>query len=72
MMENIDDLVLIADDEANILMLLELNLSVENFKSIRCDDGAKALAPSLELTPVLALLDWSMPIIALFDVCCVG
>ena len=54
MMETTDDVILIADDEANILMLLEMELQAEGFKTIGCNDGAKALAQIRESTPALA------------------
>ena len=68
-METTTDVVLIADDEANILMLLEMELQAEGFSTIGCNDGAKALAQIRESTPAIALLDWNMPIITGLDVC---
>ena len=68
-MEATDQVILVADDEANILMLLEMELQAEGFKTIGCNDGAKALAQIRESTPALALLDWNMPIITGLDVC---
>ena len=64
-----DNVILIADDEANILMLLEMELQAEGFKTIGCSDGGKALAQIRETTPAIALLDWNMPIITGLDVC---
>ena len=64
-----DNVILIADDEANILMLLEMELQAEGFKTIGCSDGGKALAQIRESTPAIALLDWNMPIITGLDVC---
>ena len=64
-----NDVVLIADDEANILMLLEMELQAEGFETIVCEDGAKALAQIRESAPAIALLDWNMPIITGLDVC---
>ena len=43
-MDATDQVILVADDEANILMLLEMELQAEGFKTIGCNDGAKALA----------------------------
>ena len=43
-MDATDQVILVADDEANILMLLEMELQAEGFKTIGCSDGAKALA----------------------------
>ena len=41
-MDATDQVILVADDEANILMLLEMELQAEGFKTIGCNDGAKA------------------------------
>ena len=61
--------ILIADDEANILMLLEMELQADGYKTICCNDGSEALAKIRELSPSVALLDWNMPIITGLDVC---
>lgn len=61
--------ILIADDEANILMLLEMELQAEGYNTICCEDGSKALAAIREEPPALALLDWNMPMISGLDVC---
>ena len=68
-MESENDVILIADDEANILMLLEMELQAEGFTTIGCSDGSKALAQIREMAPAIALLDWNMPIITGLDVC---
>ena len=41
-MDATDQVILVADDEANILMLLEMELQAEGFKTIGCNDGAAA------------------------------
>ena len=56
--------ILLADDEANILMLLEMELQAEGYSTICCEDGGKALAKIREDQPALALLDWNMPVIS--------
>ena len=61
--------ILIADDEANILMLLEMELQAEGYSTTCCEDGGKALAAIREAQPSIALLDWNMPIISGLDVC---
>lgn len=68
-MEAENDVILIADDEANILMLLEMELQAEGFTTIGCSDGAKALAQIRDMAPAIALLDWNMPMITGLDVC---
>ena len=55
--------ILIADDEANILMLLEMELQAEGYRTTCCEDGGKALAAIREAQPV-ALLDWNMPVVS--------
>ena len=61
--------ILIADDEANILMLLEMELQADGYQTICCNNGSEALAKIRELSPSVALLDWNMPIITGLDVC---
>ncbi|MAR07565.1 MAG: DNA-binding response regulator [Cyanobium sp. NAT70] len=61
--------ILIADDEANILMLLEMELQAEGYQTIACKDGSEALSKIRDSTPSVALLDWNMPIITGLDVC---
>jgi len=68
-MESRQTQILIADDEANILMLLNMELEAEGFSVIACDDGSKALAQIRDAQPALALLDWNMPMITGLDVC---
>ena len=68
-MDTTNEVVLIADDEANILMLLEMELQAEGYTTIACSDGSKALAQIREMAPAIALLDWNMPIITGLDVC---
>ena len=61
--------IVIADDEVNIVMLLEMELQAEGYSTICCEDGGKALSRIREDQPALALLDWNMPIINGLDVC---
>ena len=61
--------ILVADDEANIVMLLDMELQAEGYNTICCSDGAQALAQIREEQPALALLDWNMPLITGLDVC---
>ena len=68
-MSGADVNILLADDEANILMLLEMELQAEGYCTVCCADGGKALAKILEDQPSLALLDWNMPVISGLDVC---
>ena len=68
-MSGADVNILLADDEANILMLLEMELQAEGYRTVCCADGGKALAQIREDQPSLALLDWNMPVISGLDVC---
>ena len=68
-MADADKTILIADDEANILLLLEMELQADGYETICCNDGSEALAKIRETTPAVALLDWNMPVITGLDVC---
>ena len=47
--------VLLADDEANILMLLEMELQAEGFAVVTASDGVTAMKLLREAPPALAL-----------------
>jgi two-component system, OmpR family, response regulator PrrA len=53
--------VLIADDDEDILALVNRALSESGYEVLLARDGATALATARERTPALALLDISMP-----------
>lgn len=53
--------VLVADDEANIRMLVCASLRGEPVRVVEAEDGPSALACALEERPRLVLLDWRMP-----------
>jgi DNA-binding response OmpR family regulator len=61
--------ILLADDEPNILLLLEIELRAEGFDVCSFADGLTALKSIRESPPDLALLDWSMPGISGLDIC---
>jgi len=61
--------VLLADDEANILMLLEMELQAEGFAVATASDGVTAMRLLREAPPALALLDWNMPGMTGLDIC---
>ena len=61
--------VLLADDEPNILLLLEIELQAEGFDVCSFAEGFSALKRIRESPPDLALLDWSMPGISGLDIC---
>jgi two-component system response regulator MtrA len=54
-------LVVIADDEEDILTLVETVLSHAGFEVVKTRDGAQALAEIRARRPQLAVLDLSMP-----------
>ena len=64
-----DDMVLIADDDRDIVRFVEVNLRLEGFEVITAHDGEDALAKALELQPNLILLDVMMPLMDGFEVC---
>jgi len=64
-----DDLVLIADDDRDIVRFVEVNLRLEGFRVEMAHDGDEALAKVLELGPDLILLDVMMPNMDGFEVC---
>jgi DNA-binding response OmpR family regulator len=55
--------VLIADDDEDILELVQLGLSAAGYELIRARDGRAALAAAREQMPALALLDIGMPVL---------
>lgn len=61
--------ILLADDEPNILLLLEIELKAEGFDICSFAEGVSALKHIRESPPDLALLDWSMPGISGLDIC---
>ena len=64
-----DEMVLIADDDRDIVRFVEVNLRLEGFEVITAHDGEDALAKALELQPNLVLLDVMMPLMDGFEVC---
>ena len=61
--------VFLADDEANIVMLLEMELEAEGFTVVTAADGITAIKALREAPPDLALLDWNMPGMTGLDIC---
>jgi CheY-like chemotaxis protein len=53
--------VLVAEDEANIRMLICASLRGEPVRLVEAQDGPSALALALEERPRLVFLDWRMP-----------
>ncbi|HVL89053.1 MAG TPA: response regulator [Actinomycetota bacterium] len=63
------DVILIADDDADIRRFVELNLRTEGFEIVTAADGEEALSLAFERNPSLILLDVMMPKMDGFDVC---
>lgn len=64
-----DDLVLIADDDRDIVRFVEVNLKLEGFRVATAHDGDEALNKARTLAPNLILLDVMMPRMDGFEVC---
>jgi DNA-binding response OmpR family regulator len=61
--------VLVADDDADILRLIELNLRLEGFEVVTARDGPDALAKTIAVRPDLVVLDVLMPGIDGYTIC---
>lgn len=61
--------VLIADDEPNIVVSLEFMMKREGYRVLVARDGNEALAAIRRDRPALVLLDGMMPGMSGFDVC---
>ena len=58
-----------ADDDADIVRFVEVNLRLEGFQVVTARDGQEALAKALDLQPDVVLLDVLMPRIDGYTVC---
>ena len=58
---NEQPLVLVADDDEDILMLVRIRLERAGLRVVAAHDGEDALRLARELKPLLAVLDLSMP-----------
>jgi DNA-binding response OmpR family regulator len=63
------NLVLIADDDADIVRFVALNLRLEGFEVVVADNGQDALDTALDRQPSLILLDTMMPRMDGYEVC---
>ena len=61
--------VLVADDDADILRFVEINLRLEGFQVVTARDGPDALAKTVAVRPDLVLLDVCMPGIDGYTIC---
>jgi two-component system alkaline phosphatase synthesis response regulator PhoP len=62
-------LVLIADDDADIVRFVALNLRLEGFEVVVANNGQDALDTALDAWPALILLDTMMPRMDGYEVC---
>ena len=62
-------LVMIADDDADIVRFVALNLRLEGFEVVVANDGQDALDMALDVRPSLILLDTMMPRMDGYEVC---
>jgi two-component system alkaline phosphatase synthesis response regulator PhoP len=62
-------LVMIADDDADIVRFVALNLRLEGFEVVVADNGQDALDTALDARPALILLDTMMPRMDGYEVC---
>jgi DNA-binding response OmpR family regulator len=61
--------VLVADDDADILRFVEINLRLEGFEVVTARDGPDALAKAVAVRPDLILPDVQMPGIDGYTIC---
>jgi diguanylate cyclase (GGDEF)-like protein len=65
----VDELVLIADDDRDIVRFVEVNLRLEGFEVVTAHDGQDTLVKALARLPNLILLDVMMPRLDGYEVC---
>jgi DNA-binding response OmpR family regulator len=61
--------ILVAEDEPDILLLIERRLAREGHSLTTADNGTDALRIALEERPDLLVLDWMMPGLSGIEVC---
>ena len=61
--------MLVADDDADILRFIEINLRLEGFEVVTARDGLDAFAKAAAVRPDLVLLDVLMPGIDGYAIC---
>ena len=61
--------VLVADDEPQLVMLLQASMSRAPFEILTAADGVEALAVARQRHPDVVLLDGAMPMLDGFEVC---
>lgn len=61
--------ILVADDDADILRFVELNLRLEGYEVLTATDGEEALTLATRSSPSLVILDVMMPKMDGYEVC---
>jgi len=61
--------ILVADDDKDIIDLVEFNLTREGFTVLAAEDGWKALETVRKKQPDVVILDWMMPEVDGLEVC---
>ncbi|MEM6903696.1 MAG: phosphate regulon transcriptional regulator PhoB [Pseudomonadota bacterium] len=69
MNDTLKPIVLIVEDEADIVTLLQYNIEKEGFRTVVANDGDEALMVIKETTPNIVLLDWMLPLTSGIEVC---
>lgn len=69
MSDTLKPIVLIVEDEADIVTLLQYNIEKEGFRTLVATDGEEALVTIKETTPNIVLLDWMLPHTSGIEVC---
>lgn len=61
--------ILMVEDEADLVILLEYNLKKDGFRTATADNGEDAMLMLEEFEPDLVLLDWMLPITSGIEIC---
>jgi two-component system alkaline phosphatase synthesis response regulator PhoP len=61
--------ILIADDEPDMITILEFRLKKKGYEILIAANGAEALAKARAIVPDLVILDYRMPILNGLEVC---
>jgi diguanylate cyclase (GGDEF)-like protein len=65
----VTETILVADNEAEILRFVEINLQLEGYDVVTATDGEEALRAALRIQPALVVLDVMMPVMDGNEVC---
>ncbi len=62
-------LILLVDDEAHILHVVNLKLSNAGYRILTAEDGEEGLAAAIEHQPDLVITDYQMPFMSGLELC---